>query len=76
MTTLNGMKVFSSAFIQEVPKLQLSSDFHACSGEMKQSMNTWLRERFGTYLPCYVIGESIFMHPKHFAELKISGALK
>jgi hypothetical protein len=72
MQTLYGMKVIESPLITEVPKLQLSHDFNACSEGMKKHMNDWLREKFGTYLPCYVLGvDTIAMHPKHTAMLKL-----
>lgn len=77
MNMFNGMKVVQSSIIQEVPKIQLRSDFDACSEKAKREMNNWLRERFGTYLPCYVIGgNTIVMHPKHAAKLRISGVSK
>lgn len=66
------MKIIESPFITAVPKIQLSPDFTACSDAMKQNMNNWLRDTFGTYLPCYVIGgDAIVMHPKHVAMLRI-----
>ena len=71
MNTFNGMKIVESPLIMEVPKLQLSHDFTACSDAMKKHMNDWLREMFGTYLPCYVIGgDPIAMHTKHVAMLR------
>ena len=73
MNFLHGMKVMESPYIQEVPRLQLSHDFNDCSPEFKQHMNDWLREKFGTYLPTYIIaGHTIVMHPRHIAMLKES----
>ena len=73
MNTLNGMKIVESRLIQEIPKLQLSQDFTACSDDMKKNMNIWLRETFGTYLPCYVIGgNTAVIHPNHAALLRSS----
>jgi len=72
MNTFNGMKIVESPLIMEVPKLQLSHGFNACSDAMKKHMNDWLLENFGTYLPCYVIGgDTIAMHPKHVAMLRL-----
>ena len=71
MFEFNGMKIVESPFIQETPKLQLRSDFTACSDEVKHQMNAWLLERFGTYMPCYVIGgHTMVMHPTHAAMLR------
>ena len=72
MQTLLGMKVIKSPLITEVPRLQLSHDFNACSPEFKEEMNAWLRQRFGTYMPVYVIGGNIIaMHPKNVAMLRM-----
>jgi hypothetical protein len=77
MNFLHGMKVMESPLIQEVPRLQLSRGFNDCSPEFKQHMNDWLREKFGTYLPTYMIGgHTIVMHPRHVAMLKESKELK
>ena len=71
MNTFNGMKIVVSQYIVPVPKLQLSIDFNECSPEFKADMNAWLLEKFGTYLPTYVIGNhTIVMHPKHLEQLK------
>lgn len=71
MNTLKGMRIVESPIIQEVPKLQLSANFTACSEAVKSSMNNWLRERFGTYMPAYVIGrDTVVMHPTHAAMLR------
>ena len=76
MNTFNGMKIVESPLISEVPKLQLSHDFTACSDAMKKHMNDWLRETFGTYLPCYVIGgDTIAMHPRHAAMLRAQSGM-
>jgi hypothetical protein len=73
MIFLNGMKVIESPYIQEVQRIQLSHAFNDCSIEFKQHMNNWLREKFGTYMPTYIIGgNTIAMHPKHIAILKQS----
>ena len=75
MSTLFGMKIVESPLIAEVPKLQLSHDFNACSDAMKKHMNDWLLERFGTFLPCYVIGSDTFVvHPSHAAILRLKGS--
>lgn len=69
------MKVIESNLIQEVPKIQLSYGFTACSPEFKGQMNAWLRERFGTYWPVYIISsDTIFAHPKHIAMLKLEAS--
>lgn len=66
------MNVIESPLIQPVPKLQLSYDFTACSDEMKQSMNAWLKDMFGTYTPMYIIGSStVVVSPKHAAMIKL-----
>jgi hypothetical protein len=40
-------------------------------------MNNWLHEKFGTYMPTYIIGgNTIAMHPKHIAILKESKEFK
>lgn len=76
MQTLYGMKVIESPLITEVPKLQLSHDFNACSPGFKAEMNTWLRQRFGTYFPAYVIGgHTIVLHPKHAAMLRLQAGM-
>ena len=63
-----------SPFIMEVPKIQLSHDFAACSDVTRQKFNGWLREMFGTYLPCYVLdGSTVVMHPRHVAVLRAQG---
>ena len=67
-----GMKVIESSLIRPVPKLQLSNNFTACSDEMKQSMNAWLKDMFGTYTPMYFIGNnSVVMSPKHAAMIRL-----
>lgn len=71
MNTLYGVNVVESPIIQEIPRLQLSHDFNDCSPEFKRYMNDWLREKFGTYLPTYVIGgHTIVVHPKNAGRLK------
>ena len=71
MLFFNGMRVVESPHIAEVPRLQLSQNFTACSDKMKREMNAWLLEKFGTYLPVYVIGsDTIVMHPEHAAMLR------
>lgn len=74
MEVLTGMKIVESPYITEVPKLQLSYDFTACSDVARQVFNSWLRETFGTYLPCYVLdGNTVVMHPRHVAALRVQG---
>lgn len=73
MNTINGINIIESPHIPEVPNLQLSHNFTACSAAMKNHMNAWLREKFGTYFPTYMIGgNTIVMHPKHAAMLRAS----
>lgn len=73
MMNFCGMEIVASSLIQEVPKLQLSANFTACSDAMRASMNSWLRERFGTYMPAYMIGRNtVVMHPKHVAMIRAS----
>lgn len=68
MDMINGMKVISSPYIQPVPKLQLRSDFTACSDAMRHHINDWLLKRFGTYFPVYVIGRDLIVAASITAE--------
>lgn len=71
MTLLGYIKVVEDPNITEVPRLQLSHNFNACSPEFKAEMNAWLLEKFGTYMPTYMIGgHTLVGHPKHIAMLK------
>lgn len=77
MNFYNGMKVVEASNIQEVARVQLPDDFDDCSPKCKQRINNWLREKFGTYLPTYIIGgHTIVMHPTHVAMLKALNKLK
>jgi hypothetical protein len=72
MMMLNGMKIIESPLIAEVPRLQLSHGFNDCTPKFKAEMNNWLRQKFGTYMPTYIIGgHTIMMHPSHLALLKL-----
>lgn len=72
---LHGMKVVESTLVREVPRLQLRQEFNACSEGVKGEMNRWLRDRFGTYLPVYVVGgDTVLMHPISAAALRARGA--
>lgn len=69
-----GMKIVVSPLIPEVPKIQLSDNFNACSPEIKRGMNEWLKCRFGTHFPAYVIaGNTCLVHPEHVALLRLVG---
>lgn len=73
MDVFNGIKICVNPHIRAVPKLQLRSDFTACSDAMRNHMNNWLIQRFGTYIPTYVIGgETVYVHPKNLAILRAS----
>lgn len=74
MSSLLGMKIVENRFIDPIPKLQMSQGFNACSEEMKRSMNKFLLDRFGTYTPCYVIGDTVVCSPKHMAVIRNLGA--
>jgi hypothetical protein len=66
-----GMNIVESSFITEVPRLQLSYNYCGTE-EFKAEMNEWLKQKFGTYMPVYIIGgNAIAMHPNNVALLKM-----
>ena len=72
-----GMKIIESPLIQPIPRLQLSHNFNACSDRFTADMNAWLKERFGTYMPTYVIGGStLVVSPEHMSMLRNIGETK
>jgi hypothetical protein len=69
--TYMGIEIIESPFVVPVPKIQLRSDFTACTEGMRQRTNAWLLARFGTYTPVYVIGGSTMaVHPSHMAAIR------
>ncbi len=57
--------------ITEVPNLQLSPGFDVCSDTMRDHMNSWLLAMLGSHMPCYVFQDTIIMHPRHAAMLRV-----
>lgn len=58
---LMGHKVVVSSFLPYVPNLQLSPGFKAASDECIASMNTWLRQMFGTSQRTLVLPDGILV---------------
>jgi len=69
MDSCFGIKIVPHPLIRPQPRLQLSHDFNAVSPEFKAKFNAWLLERFGTYEPMYLIGNTGYITQASVAKL-------
>lgn len=67
---LYGNKVVVSPYIVPIPVIKTDTNFKWCSDAFRAKHDAWLLERFGTYLPTYVMGDTIVVHPETFALIK------
>ena len=73
MLSLCGLKVIVNNNLKSGPRLQLSEKFAAMMPpEWVKEQNEWLRNFFGEYTDCFVMGSgTVVMSPEKFAKLRV-----
>jgi hypothetical protein len=90
-STLFGVRVVESRFLEDRPVLQLDPEFKWCSDEFRAKQNKWLLDMFGTQSTAYLIDTKalqvaaldyekveariLALSPTSFAKLKTLGIL-
>lgn len=64
-----GMDVRTSTLLRPVPKIQLSRDFN-CSDKVREDMNAWLLDMFGTKEVAYMFNNTLVLSHETLRKLK------
>lgn len=66
---LFGLDVRTSTLVEPVPKIQLSCDFN-CSDKVREDMNAWLLDMFGTKEVAYMFNNTLVLSHETLRKLK------